>query len=191
VYGSFHGCVNFLLVAREIFMSFSGYFRWIFVRSLFLRFRGVRVQICLWRSWIYVSYIFVLDLDSSNSEFGLRLKEFFWKPSSLCELGRTLIPDDLVVLRLQFLGHRIPWGHFTSPPNHVSRAQVVWEIHGWIGGVDFSFLCSGCCSRVYSHPADSPPGRRRQSAWTSVRPSVSLVRVRSWFDPLSQVFLVA
>jgi hypothetical protein len=31
VYGIFHGCVDFLLVARVIFMSFSGYFRWIFV----------------------------------------------------------------------------------------------------------------------------------------------------------------
>jgi hypothetical protein len=40
VYGSFHGCVDFLLVARVIFMSFSGYFHWIFVRDLFFQFRG-------------------------------------------------------------------------------------------------------------------------------------------------------
>jgi hypothetical protein len=45
--------------------------------------------------------IFVLDHDHSNSEFGLRLKDFGWKPSSLCELGRFLIPLDSVGLRLQ------------------------------------------------------------------------------------------
>jgi hypothetical protein len=36
VHGSFHGCVDFLLVARVIFVSFSSYFRWIFVRALFI-----------------------------------------------------------------------------------------------------------------------------------------------------------
>jgi hypothetical protein len=36
--GSFHGCVDFPLVARVIFISFSSYFRWIFVCGLFLRF---------------------------------------------------------------------------------------------------------------------------------------------------------
>jgi hypothetical protein len=35
VNGSFHGCVDFSLVARVIFVSFSSYFRWIFVRGLF------------------------------------------------------------------------------------------------------------------------------------------------------------
>jgi hypothetical protein len=38
VNGSFHGCVDFPLVARRIFVSFSSYFRWFFVRGLFLRF---------------------------------------------------------------------------------------------------------------------------------------------------------
>jgi hypothetical protein len=36
VNGSFHGSVNFSLVARVIFVSFSSYLRWIFVRGLFL-----------------------------------------------------------------------------------------------------------------------------------------------------------
>jgi hypothetical protein len=38
VNGSFHGCIDFPLVARWIFVSFSSYFRWFFVRGLFLRF---------------------------------------------------------------------------------------------------------------------------------------------------------
>jgi hypothetical protein len=38
MYGSIHGWVDFLLVARVIFVSFLSYFRWIFVRALFLRF---------------------------------------------------------------------------------------------------------------------------------------------------------
>jgi hypothetical protein len=38
VNGSFHGCVDFPLVARWIFVSFSSSFCWIFVRYLFLRF---------------------------------------------------------------------------------------------------------------------------------------------------------
>jgi hypothetical protein len=38
VNGSFHGCVDFPLVARVIFVSFSSYFPWIFVRGMFLRF---------------------------------------------------------------------------------------------------------------------------------------------------------
>jgi hypothetical protein len=38
VNGSFHGCVDLPLVARVIFVSFLGYFRWILVCSLFLRF---------------------------------------------------------------------------------------------------------------------------------------------------------
>jgi hypothetical protein len=31
--GSFHGCVNFPLVARVSFVSFSSYFHWIFMRG--------------------------------------------------------------------------------------------------------------------------------------------------------------
>jgi hypothetical protein len=38
VNGTFHGCVDFPLVARWIFMSFSSYFRRFFMRGLFLRF---------------------------------------------------------------------------------------------------------------------------------------------------------
>jgi hypothetical protein len=38
VNGSFHDCVDFPLVARVIFVSFSSYFCWIFARGLFLRF---------------------------------------------------------------------------------------------------------------------------------------------------------
>jgi hypothetical protein len=38
VYGSFRGCFHLLFVARVIFMSFSSYFHWIFVRSFFFRF---------------------------------------------------------------------------------------------------------------------------------------------------------
>jgi hypothetical protein len=108
VYGSIHGCVDFLLVARSIFMSFSGYFRWIFVRAWFLRFWGVWVQISWWGSWIDVLCMFVLEHDPSNSGLDLWLKDFGWNPSSfgwnpstLCELGRISIPLDLVGLGLQ------------------------------------------------------------------------------------------
>jgi hypothetical protein len=38
VNGSFHGCVDFPLVARVIFMTFLSYFNWIFMRGLFLQF---------------------------------------------------------------------------------------------------------------------------------------------------------
>jgi hypothetical protein len=78
VNGSFHGCVDFPLVARVIFVSFLRYFCWFFMHGLFLRFRGVWVQICRWGSWIVALCIFVIDHDPSNSEFGLRLKDFGW-----------------------------------------------------------------------------------------------------------------
>jgi hypothetical protein len=45
--------------------------------------------------------IFVLDHDPSNSEFGLRLKDFGWKPSFVFELGRISILLDSMGLRLQ------------------------------------------------------------------------------------------
>jgi hypothetical protein len=51
------------------------------VRALLLRFWGVWVRICWRESWIVASCIFVLDHDLSNSEFGLRLKDFGWNPS--------------------------------------------------------------------------------------------------------------
>jgi hypothetical protein len=38
VNASFHGCVDSSLVARVIFMSFSSYFHWFFMRYLFLKF---------------------------------------------------------------------------------------------------------------------------------------------------------
>jgi hypothetical protein len=72
VNGSFHGCVDFPLVARVIFMSFLSYFCWIFVHGLFLRIGGVWVRICWWVSWIIASCIFVLDHDPSNSQHRLR-----------------------------------------------------------------------------------------------------------------------
>jgi hypothetical protein len=81
VNGSFHGCVNFPLVARVIFVSFSSYFHWIFVCGMFLRYSGVWVQICWRGSWIVALCIFVLDHDPSNSEFGLRLRDFGWNPN--------------------------------------------------------------------------------------------------------------
>jgi hypothetical protein len=49
----------------------------------------------------------VLDLDSSNYEFGLRLKDFRWKPSFVLELGRISIPLDSLGLRLQIRRHSI------------------------------------------------------------------------------------
>jgi hypothetical protein len=100
--------VDFLLVARVISVSFFGYFRWIFVRGLFLRFRGVWVQICLWGSWIDALCIFVLDLDPSNSRFDLRFQDFGWNPGFLVELGLWSIPSVLIGLRLQVFGYSIP-----------------------------------------------------------------------------------
>jgi hypothetical protein len=107
VNASCHGCVDFQLVALWIFVSFLIYFRWFFMRVLFLRFWGVWVQICWWESWIVASCIFVLDVDPPNSEFGLRLKDFGWKPSFVLELGRISIPLDSLGLRLQIRRHSI------------------------------------------------------------------------------------
>jgi hypothetical protein len=50
----------------------------------------------------------VFDLDLPNSEFGLRLKDFGWKPSLVLELGRISIPLDSLGLRLQIRRHSIP-----------------------------------------------------------------------------------
>jgi hypothetical protein len=65
----------------------------------------------------------------------------------LVELGCNSIPGDLVGLKTQVLGHNISQGCFTSSPNLVSIHSAVWEICGWIGGVDFTFLSSGCSAR--------------------------------------------
>jgi hypothetical protein len=77
------------------------------MRGLFLRFSGVWVRICWWESWIVSPHIFVLDLDPLNFEFGLRLKDFGWKPSFVLELGRISIPLDSVGLRLQIRRYSI------------------------------------------------------------------------------------
>jgi hypothetical protein len=106
--GSFHGCVDFLLVARVFFVSFSSYFCWIFMRTLFLRSWGICVQICWWGSCIDVLCIFVLDHEPSISRFGLRSKDFGWNASFLVEIGCDSILGDLVHLRAQTLGHIIP-----------------------------------------------------------------------------------
>jgi hypothetical protein len=53
------------------------------------------------------SCILVLDLDPSNSEFSLRLKDFGWKPRFVLELGRISIPLNSLGLRLQIRSHRI------------------------------------------------------------------------------------
>jgi hypothetical protein len=70
VYGSFHGCVNFLLVARVIFVSF---------RAIFV---GFSCTACSFDSEVFGLEFFVrimdrclvhfvLDLDPSNYEFSL------------------------------------------------------------------------------------------------------------------------
>jgi hypothetical protein len=51
--------------------------------------------------------IFVLDLDPTNSAFGLGFEDFRWNPSFLVELSCDLIPGDLVGLKAQVLGHSI------------------------------------------------------------------------------------
>jgi hypothetical protein len=59
-------------------------------------------------SRIYALCIFVLDLDPSNSGFGLGFEDFGWNPSFLVELGCDSIPSDLLRLRSQVLGYSIP-----------------------------------------------------------------------------------
>jgi hypothetical protein len=43
----------------------------------------------------------------TKSEFGLRLKDFSWKPSFVLKLGRILTPLELVGLRLEIRRHSI------------------------------------------------------------------------------------
>jgi hypothetical protein len=88
--------------------------------------------------------IIVLNLDPSNPELALEFEDSGWNPSFLVELGCDLILNDLVCLRSQVLGYSISETCFTSPRNLASRAQAVWEIHGWIGGVDFTFSSTSC-----------------------------------------------
>jgi hypothetical protein len=52
--------------------------------------------------------MFVLDLDTSNSELALRFEDFSWNPSFLVELGCDSIPGNLVCLRSQVWGIASP-----------------------------------------------------------------------------------
>jgi hypothetical protein len=61
----------------------------------------------LWESFIVALCIFVLDLDPSNSEFGLRFNDFSWKPSFALELGRISIPLGSLGLTIQIRRHSI------------------------------------------------------------------------------------
>jgi hypothetical protein len=56
------------------------------VRILFFWLRGICVWISLWGSRTDDFCIFVLDLDPSNSGFGLGFDNFGWNPSFLVEL---------------------------------------------------------------------------------------------------------
>jgi hypothetical protein len=76
----------------------------------------------LWGSWIEALRLFVLDLDPSNSGFGLGFEDFGWNLSLLVELDCDSIPGVLFRLRSQVLGYGISYGHFTYPPNLTSRA---------------------------------------------------------------------
>jgi hypothetical protein len=64
--------------------------------------------LCLWGSWIDVLCIFVLDIDPSNSGFGLRFEDFGWNLNFFIELGSLSIPGDLSGLRPQVSRHIIP-----------------------------------------------------------------------------------
>jgi hypothetical protein len=50
----------------------------------------------------------MLDLDPLNTRFGLRFKDFSWNPSFVLELGLLSILGNLVGLRPQDFGRRIP-----------------------------------------------------------------------------------
>jgi hypothetical protein len=107
VYESFHGCIDFLLVARVIsclFKLFSLDFRARLIPPIL----SVWVRIFLRGSWRDDLCNFVLDHDLPNSEFGLRFEDYSWNRSFLCELGRTSIPGNLVGLRALVFVHSIP-----------------------------------------------------------------------------------
>jgi hypothetical protein len=61
----------------------------------------------MWGSWVDALRIFVLDLDPSNSGFGLGFVDFGWNPNFLAELGGDSIPGVVVRLRTQVLGYSI------------------------------------------------------------------------------------
>jgi hypothetical protein len=78
----------------------------------------------------------VLDLDPPNSEFGLRLKDFGWKPSFVLEFGRNSIPFDSVGLRLQIRRYSISKGRFIFTYDLVAIPWLIREIGQREGGVD-------------------------------------------------------
>jgi hypothetical protein len=80
--GSIHSCVDFLLLARVIFVSFLSYFRRNFVRRSIRQFEGVSLRISLRGSWVSALCLFVDDLDPSNARFGLLFVDFRMNPSS-------------------------------------------------------------------------------------------------------------
>jgi hypothetical protein len=88
----------------------------------------------------------VLDHDPPKLRIRPTIEGFRLDPRFLVELGCDSIPSDLVRLRVKVFGQIIPLGRFTCPPNLPSRAQVVWEIHGRIGGFVLAVSGSGCCS---------------------------------------------
>jgi hypothetical protein len=135
--------------------------------------------------------IFVLDHDPLNSEFGLRLKDFGWNPSSLGEFGRISIPLDSVGLRLQIRRYSISYRRFTFIYDLVGISWLIQEIGQREGGVDLQEVGLELLS---AHHADGlcATGRwsaRRLSAGSSSSSSCVLVRLS--FDLFGRVLLVA
>jgi hypothetical protein len=71
LYGSIHRCVDFLLLARVILVSFFQAIFGVFCGSLDSSIEGVPVRISLRGSWVDDLCIFVCDLDPSNARFVL------------------------------------------------------------------------------------------------------------------------
>jgi hypothetical protein len=118
VNGSFHGCVDFPLVAHWVFFSFLSYFRWIFVRGLFLRFWGVWVRICWWESLIVALCIFVLDQtpQTPNSTSDWRI--------SVGNLALFLSSVESRILSIHWV-----WGYKfvgIASPRGASSSPMIW-----------------------------------------------------------------
>jgi hypothetical protein len=120
VYGSFHGCVDFLLVARVIFMSFSRFCHARLVPSI-LRCLGSDLFVGIMDRCLVHLY------DPSISEFGLRLKDFGWNPSFFVELGCDSIPGDLVRLRTQVWGIASPRMLHISPKSFLKSSSCLGD----------------------------------------------------------------
>jgi hypothetical protein len=107
----------------------------------------------------------VLYHDPSNSEFGLRLKDFGWNLISLCELGRISIPLDSMGLRLLIRMYSISWRRFIFTYDLVAIPWLIWEIVQREGELTFGRSGSGYCSRawrtVYAGSADRPRGAQQ------------------------------